>query len=334
MWAAGDWRRVVTLRQRRYVLAALFAAMVLVATALLRAVVGTVFLAITVAYVLLPVRRRLSRRGATPRVAAALSTLLAFLTVLAVATPLVVVLYRRRADLFDLLGRVPETLVVEIGEFTYTLEVASLTDPARAYLTDAAISVASAAPVLALKLALFVFVLYALLLRPTAPRAALLSLVPPAYHDVVMALHRRTRDTLYAIYVLQAATAFATFVAALVVFLLLGYEGAFAYAVVAAVLQFIPVVGPSVLVIGMGAIDLAFGPATRGVLVIAIGLVVVGFLPDATVRPKLAERTADMPGSIYFIGFTGGVLSIGVVGFIAGPLVVALVAETVDLLSE
>lgn len=325
---------MVTLRERRYVLAVLFAAMVLVATALLWEVVATVFLAITVAYVLLPVRRRLSRRGANPRIAAALAALLAFVTVLAVAAPLVLVLYRRRGDLFELLRRVPETVVVEVGQFTYPVEVATVTAATREWLTDTAIAVARAAPVLALKLALFAFVLYALLLRPAAPREAIFSLVPPEYHDVVLALHRRTRDTLYAIYVLQAATSFATFVAALVVFALLGYNAAFAYAVVAAVLQFIPVVGPSVLVVGIGAIDLAFGAPTRGILVVVIGLVVIGFLPDAIIRPKLAERTADLPGSIYFIGFTGGVLSIGLVGFIAGPLAVALVAETVELLSE
>lgn len=327
-------QRVATVRQRRYVLAALLAATVLVATALLWEVVATVFLAITVAYVLLPVRRRLSHRGASPRIAAAAASLLAFVAVLAVAAPLVIVLYRRREELFALLQRVPETVVLEVAEFTYVVDVSSLVDASQGYLADAAFAVARAAPVLALKLALFAFVLYALLLRPTAPRQAVLSLVPPDYHDVVLALHRRTRETLYAIYVLQAATSFVTFLAALVVFALLGYDAPFAYAVVAAVLQFIPVVGPSLLVVGMGVIDLAFGDPSRGIMVLVVGLVVVGFLPDALVRPKLAERTADLPGSIYFIGFTGGVLSVGPVGFIAGPLAVALVAESVDLLAE
>jgi predicted PurR-regulated permease PerM len=40
-----------------------------------------------------------------------------------------------------------------------------------------------------------------------------------------------------------------------------------------------------------------------------------------------------MPATLYFIGFVGGVLSVGVVGVIAGPLIVALVAETVEILS-
>jgi predicted PurR-regulated permease PerM len=41
-----------------------------------------------------------------------------------------------------------------------------------------------------------------------------------------------------------------------------------------------------------------------------------------------------MPGSLYFIGFTGGLLSVGAVGVIAGPLLVALLSESITLLSE
>ena len=40
-----------------------------------------------------------------------------------------------------------------------------------------------------------------------------------------------------------------------------------------------------------------------------------------------------MPASLYFVGFTGGVLSLGVIGFIAGPVVVAMLVEVVNLLA-
>ena len=52
------------------------------------------------------------------------------------------------------------------------------------------------------------------------------------------------------------------------------------------------------------------------------------------VRPRLARHTADLPGSLYFIGFTGGLLSVGPIGFIAGPLVVALLVEATELLAS
>lgn len=319
--------------RRRYVLAALFVASLVAATLLLHEALGTVFLAVTVAAVLLPVRHRLAGR-VSPRVAAALTTALAGVGVVAVSLPLFWVLYERRAALFDLLDALPDEVPVELFGFEYAVDVASVLAWAQSVATDAAVATARAAPVLALKLVLFAFLVYALLVRPGAVRSALLELVPPGYREVALAFHRRARETLYAIYVLQAATAVGTFLAALVVFAGLGYRSAFAFAVVCGVLQFVPVVGPSILVVALGAYDLAFGAPVRGVLVLALGLVVVAFLPDAVIRVKLADRTAHLPGSVYFIGFTGGVLSVGAVGFIAGPLAVALVMEAGRLLAE
>lgn len=321
------------LRRRRYVLAGLLALTAILAALLLFEVLGTVFFAITVAYVLLPFRRRLVTMGFGRRIASALATALAFVFVLAVLAPLFFVLYQRRRDLVTFLQGLPDSVTVETFGFTATIDVNAYLDALREVLADVAVDVAQVAPVLALKLVLFVFVTYALLLKPEAVRTAAFALVPTEYHDVILALHRRTRETLVAIYVLQGATAVGTFAMALVVFLLLGYSGAVALAVVAGILQFIPVVGPSLVVGALAAFDLLAGNTARAIAVAVFGAVLVGFLPDAVIRPRLARSTVDLPASIYFIGFTGGVLSVGLVGFIAGPLVVALLVEVVELLS-
>jgi predicted PurR-regulated permease PerM len=157
--------------------------------------------------------------------------------------------------------------------------------------------------------------------------------LPSAYHDVPVALNRRIRETLYGIYVLQAATAAGTFVIAIVVFAGLGYSAAFTLAVVAGFLQFVPVVGPGLLVGVLAVVDLIGGETTRAILVAVLGAVFIGLAPDAIIRPRLASRAAHLPTSLYFIGFTGGLLTVGAIGFIAGPLVVALLVEVVELLA-
>jgi len=134
--------------------------------------------------------------------------------------------------------------------------------------------------------------------------------------------------------VLQAATAFGTFLVAWVLFSLLGYQGAFALAVIAGVFQFVPVVGPSIAVLAIAAAEIAAGDVFGAVVVTVLGLTLVGFLPDAVIRPRLARYTTGMAPSLYFVGFTGGVLSPGLVGFIAGPVIVALLLETVTLLAD
>lgn len=329
----GERGRVTSLRRRRYVLAGLLVATGVLAAAILWEVREVVFFAVTVAYVLYPVRQRLVARGVPRRVASALVTALAFVALVALLAPIAWTLFRRRQDIIDLLGDLPASVPVELLGFTYTLDVAGLVDTAAALLRDLAGSLALSSVVVVLQLALFTFLLYGLLLRPSAVGRAAFEITPPAYHDVIRALHRRTAGTLYALYVIQAATAVVTFPIAFVVFYALGYADAFPLAVISAILQFIPIVGPGMLAVGLAGYDLVVGSPERAVAVAVLGPTLIGLLPDVVVRPRLATSRADLSASLYFVGFVGGVLTLGVIGVIAGPLVVALLVEVVDLLS-
>jgi len=300
---------------------------------ILSRVLSTVFFAITVAYVLYPLREFLVGRGINRRVAAALSTLVAFAAAAALAVPVIWSLYRRRAELLAFLRALPDVIEIDLFDTVYVLDLASAVVTIRQFVTAIAVDVAGETPELGLKLFLFALLVYALLLRPTATQTVVYRTVPDSYHDVVTRLHERVRDTLYAIYVLQGATALGTFLVAFVVFTLLGYDSAFALAALAGILQFIPIIGPSVVILTVAATDVFAGDVPGAIALTVVGLVFVGFLPDAVVRPQLAPYTAGIPGSLYFVGFTGGVLSVGLVGFIAGPLVVALFVESMDLLA-
>ncbi|MFB6154882.1 MAG: AI-2E family transporter [Haloferacaceae archaeon] len=319
--------------RRPYVLAALLAAFSVVAGFILVDVLGTVFFAVTVAYLLFPLRERLVDRGLSAWWASAASTLAALGAGVLVTAPLGVVLFVRFQSIVELLALVPEQFAVELFGLRYvvTLEqvVALLTNLARSVVR----TVAVAGPVLLVKLGLFVLLVFALVYHRHRTRRAILAVVPPDYRDVAAALNRRARETLFAIYVLQAATAVGTFLLALPFFTLLGYSFPVTLAVVAALLQFLPIVGPSLLLVGLAAYHVTTGDVASALVVLVGGGVLVAALPDLLVRPRLARETADLPGSLYFVGFTGGLLSLGAVGVIAGPLVVALVVELTALLS-
>ncbi|MFB6087540.1 MAG: AI-2E family transporter [Haloarculaceae archaeon] len=324
----------MSLTRRQQVLGGLFVATAALTLLMLRRVLATVFFAITIAYVLYPVRRRLARYGLGRRSASAAAALVGLVTAVALVGPLVYVLYARRDALLDLLDAVPDTLTISAFGFTYTENISDLLAQAQSAVVTVAVDVASALPVIALKGFLFVFLVYALLLGGENLGGAMARLVPGEYHDVVLALHQRVRDTLYALYVLQAATAFVTFLMGLAVFTLLGYKSVFSLSILSGILQFIPILGPSIVIVAIGAFEVLPGNVTQAVLVVAIGLVVIGFLPDALIRPRLASLTTGMPASLYFVGFTGGTLSLGVVGVIAGPLAVAVLVEVTELVTR
>jgi predicted PurR-regulated permease PerM len=324
----------MALTRRQQVLGGLFVGMTALTLVILSRVLGIVFFAITVAYVLYPVRRGLVHRGVHRRVAAATATTVGFLFVALIVGPVVYALYGRQALLLSFLRSIPAEQPITVFGMSFVIDVSALIVRARAAVVDVGFDIAGAAPVLALKGFLFVFLVYGLLLRPGSVHRAALRLVPGEYHDVVFALHRCVRDTLYALYVLQAATALGTFAVAYVVFSVLGYPSAFTLSVFSGLLQFIPVLGPSILIVAVAVGQALAGEVTAALLVASTGLVLIGFLPDALIRPRLASLTTGMPASLYFVGFTGGTLSLGVVGVIAGPLAVALLVEVVELVTD
>ncbi|SFF75536.1 Predicted PurR-regulated permease PerM [Halopelagius inordinatus] len=319
---------------RRYALGGLFVLLAVVAGVLLWEVVGTVFFAVTVAYLLLPVRRRLVGHGLSRRWASVAATTLAFLATVVVLSPLVVAAVVRLDTVLELFELVPDVIHVELFGFVYEATLQQVTTFASTWLRRIGRQSAAAAPVLLLKATLFTLLVFSLLYYEEEARTAVLAVVPPSYRGVAEALNDRARETLLAIYVLQAATAAGTFVLAFPVFYLLGYQYAVTLSVVAAVLQFVPILGPSILLAGLAAYHLAVGQVVHAILVFFAGGFVIGWLPDVLIRPRLAKETADIPGSLYFVGFFGGLLTLGPIGIVAGPLVVGLVVESALLLSE
>jgi predicted PurR-regulated permease PerM len=83
------------------------------------------------------------------------------------------------------------------------------------------------------------------------------------------------------------------------------------------------------LVVVVAAYHLVLGDVAAAGLVL-----VVAWLPDVLIRPRLARQTTGLSGTLYFVGFVGGILTLGVVGIVAGPLAIAVLAEAAALLTE
>lgn len=319
-------------RARHRVLAGLFVLSLVTAALVLSAVVWTAVLGVTLAYVLIPVVSWLEERGLSRLWASVVATVGGTFSVVSVLVVVSFLVYRRRGAVIDFLESLPDRVTVSALGYQYTAETQTVLDNAVDVLSHSLVAVAAKLPTFSLKLTLFAFVVFGLLVGHRAVEDALMAAVPRSYHDVVGAFARRSRDTLYAIYVLQVATGAATFLFALPVFVGLGYDIPITLSFIAGVLQFLPIVGPSVLLGALAIYHVVVGELVPAVLVVVVGGVIVAWLPDIIVRPQLARRTGRLPGTLYFIGFVGGLLTLGPVGIVAGPLAVALVVEAVSLL--
>jgi predicted PurR-regulated permease PerM len=319
---------------RKEVLVGVFVALGTLTGLILLDVLATVFFAMTVAYVCSPVYAWLRNRGVPKWWASAATTTFAFGGAVSVFAPIFVIVYLRRTELAALIDRLPEEITVEAYGYETTATFEEIRAMAQATLEDVAVQAASALPTLLIKLGLFALVLFALFLAQGRIKRTVLALAPEGYHDVVASFVVRTKETLYAIYVLQAITGLGTFLIGIPVFWFLGYDAIFGLALIAGILQFVPIIGPSVLIVALAAFEVTVGNVAGAVELVVLAGLFIAIVPDLVIRPRFARRTADMPGSLYFIGFTGGVFSLGPVGIIAGPLIVSLFSESVQLLSS
>lgn len=301
---------------------------------ILSEVVWTIFLAATFSYVLYPFKNWLQRERLSDRQAAALVTVVSFVLLVTLLVPVFLVLFQRRQILLDFLASLPEEITVKLMEFSFSYPTAELEARAAEWVTGTAVKLAESLPSLSLKAFLFVFLVYAVLKHPDSIKGKVLGALPESSGEVVMGYHERIRQTLVGIFAVQTFTAMATFIISLPVFYFLGYQAFVSLALISAILQFIPIVGPAVLILILAGLELMAGFHVKALMILVFGMVIIGFLPDAYLRPRLADRTTGLPASLYFIGFAGGALTLGAIGVLAGPLVVALIAETVDQIIE
>lgn len=319
---------------RQRVLGALLVVIAALTLLALFDVLATIFFAVTVAYVLAPVRRWIRRRGVSRIFATIGVTAGAAMSAILVFVPVLSVLFYRIDEAFLFLAELPDEIVLQLGDQSIAFAIDDLLALVESSIHSLAIQISTSLPGLLVKFALFVFLIFALLHNERDIGENIYAVVPPRYRDIVETLHHRARDTLFAIYVLQGLTAFATVMLALPFFYVMGYESWIALATIAGILQFVPIIGPSVLVILLTVIELVSGSVVTAAIILVAGGAIIAAAPDVILRPRLAAWTTELSSVLYFVGFVGGLLSLGAIGVIVGPLLIALLVEVWNLVAE
>ncbi|WGI17996.1 AI-2E family transporter [Methanonatronarchaeum sp. AMET-Sl] len=297
-------------------------------------IIWTFVFAGTIAYSLYPLYSFLRRKGFSSFISSIISTLMAFIGLIALALPFVIVLYRRRDVLFDFLRDIPESIEFELFGFDLSLDVGLLVDISWEYITEVAIEVAQATPTVLLQFLVLIVLVYALLHKSNVIARYLLGIFDESYHELLHGYNKKIKDTIIGLYVVQLSTAVLTFFVGLPFFYLLGYEPFIFLSLIAGVLQFIPILGPSLLIIALVVFEVLVGELVFAAIILVAGLLLIAGLPDLVLRPYLADLETGLSPSQYFIGFIGGIITIGAIGIIVGPLVIAILIKTFEIVSE
>jgi predicted PurR-regulated permease PerM len=179
-----------------------------------------------------------------------------------------------------------------------------------------------------LKGLIFFFSFFLMLLKGKELKDRIYQFLPQpvkSYSDQLLPV---TIDTLYVIYIVQIAIAVLTFFIAIPVFYLLGYGNILFYSFLAAFCELIPILGSSVAFIIVGAFALAKNDVYGVCILFFLGYLIVSALPEIYVRPALVGRRVKIHWLIMFIGIIGGILTMGIAGFVLGPLIIVLLIKS------
>ncbi len=108
-----------------------------------------------------------------------------------------------------------------------------------------------------------------------------------------------------------------------ILFAAMGLSSAVLWGAVMAFLAFIPIVGPFLVYIPAGIILILSGEAGKGILLIAIGTIVVSQI-DNFIRPHLFTGKTQTHTLMLFFSIMGGIVMFGLLGIVLGPFIAAV----------
>lgn len=99
------------------------------------------------------------------------------------------------------------------------------------------------------------------------------------------------------------------------------------------VLSIIPIVGPWIVLIPAGLIQIALGNIWQGIGIILFSVIVTSNI-DNLLRPRLVGQGAKLHDLVVFFSSLGGIAVFGVMGFIVGPVIASLFVSVLDIYSK
>ena len=117
-------------------------------------------------------------------------------------------------------------------------------------------------------------------------------------------------------------------VLAYIIYVIFQVPYALLWATITGLFGLLPVLGAWMIYGGVAFYLYSIGEVTQAIILLIYGIVVVNLIPDLIIRPNLSANAGDVHPLTVILGFFGGPIVFGAIGFILGPLIL-VVFETV-----
>jgi predicted PurR-regulated permease PerM len=296
-----------------------------------------ILIAVILAYVLLPIDRRFSRRLG-PSLSAGLSILVGFALVI---FPIVLILGVAASQASQLFAQFDPQDVSQIDDivaerFGVQIDTASVHDAfAGAVRTGARglagnlFSIIGGLPELFIGFTVLFFILF-YLLRDGETTVEWLRTVIPLEPDVREELFEETSLLLHNSLVGTAAVAAVQAVLIGAAFLVLGLSNIVFWVVTTFIAAMIPLIGATIVWIPAPGYLALTGDFVPAIALFAFGAVVISSV-DNVLRPLVMRRGAQLSPALTIVGIFGGIALFGFIGLFVGPIVLGMMKLIIDI---
>jgi predicted PurR-regulated permease PerM len=293
---------------------------------------ATIILGLTLAVVLEPLERRLALR-LSPNRSAALITIL----VLAVAGLglffIVSLLIQGGGWILSMIGTINTWLAtIRPGQIMAGVQVANTISSMVTFLKAQMIPLLTSVPRILFNAFILLLSVYLFLLKGPDISRQITAALPERLNESVGKISGLAVNTMYAIYIVSVEVALLSFLLALPIYYLLGYPAYIQMAIMTGLAMFIPIFGPLVIMIFLVFYNLATGDLSGLLVALFIIYPVVFWIPASYIRPRLMGRRVSIHPVLMMIGIIGGISIMSVIGLILGPLFIALLVSSYQIL--
>lgn len=304
-------------------------------------------IAVSLAVVLMPLQNRLSRSYA-PGYAAVGVCSLVVVAILIFFLILANTILVYRVYIFEVASTISEAIgsfkpdsgtlsswiFSSLSTFTHGSGSTGLIENAAPVVIDSLTSIAQSIPALAVQVIIINLLLFLLLRNGEGMATEFISVLPSRVHHYLTILWNVVSDTMYGVYVVNISVAIMTFFITLPFFWILGYGQIIFWAFICAASHLFPFFGPQLITVILAIYAVSKGDLRGLALIAVVGYPLISGIQDFWIRPRLLAKRIAMHPALMMIGLFGGMLIMGAVGLIIGPLIVALADASYNILSD
>jgi predicted PurR-regulated permease PerM len=295
---------------------------------------ATIILGLTVAVVVQPLNRRLATRM-TPARAAGLTTLLVAVVAGLVLSYVAAILIEEGGAIIGMIGSITAWLsTIASTDIISGAVVANAIDSVVLLIQNAIIPLLTSVPFILFHAFILFLSVYLFLVKGPAIARQVMSALPGRLSESIGKISGLVVNTLYAIYIVSVEVAIVSFILALPVYYFLGYPGYLPLAIMTGLSMFIPIFGPLVVMIFLVFYNLATGDIPGLLVALFIIYPVVLWLPGGYIRPRLMGKRVSIHPVLMMIGILGGISIMGLIGLVLGPLFIALMVASYQILID